>query len=298
MMKISLNSKTNILIKRITANAGSKSSFFLVGRLNARLCRLNQRSRKENLAASCFIFIMLILMATLYFLLACYMFHALWYHILFSIISTLIFTYLCCEYYFELLDKKIKTDLPKCCRKLAHYYSHYKGNVTLALREAEERGPESTRLYMIKLRKALEAVRSKEQIEELKRNIPYTWIKMLCMLLMLGKLNGSSYSDPSGDAERTDGMLEKNLRRITNVLSLLNIEQGYSDAELQGIELFMFLCPYFFIAASELFNKRILIEMNIGDVYTGVEAQTMKALIFIVGNASALFIRWMRKQQD
>ncbi len=294
--------------------AGNKKSAFDVtsGRklypffniVNKKLCAINQRSPQENFKKSILIYIVLVLLGAVYFLTAILLFHTLWYHILFSILSTVIFIYLCYEYYFERLSRRLKADFPKCCRKLAHYIAHYKGNVIHALKDTEEKGPESTRLYMAKIRKAFEAVDMENSINEVKTAIPYTWIKMLCTLLIFGKQSGNTdtvfgeHLSEENSCKVSKNQLEKNVRRITNVLSQINIEQGYNDADLQGIELFMFFSPYLIIIATEIFNSQILIEMSMPEVYGSIEAQTIKALMFLLGNISALFIHWMRKQQN
>ncbi|MFZ5352214.1 MAG: hypothetical protein ACOZCL_05755 [Bacillota bacterium] len=274
--------------------------------INRRLCKINQRSAMENRSMSLRLFTALSATAVLYMLFALCLFHTLWYHLLLSIFSTAIFVYLCSEYVFESMEASIRNELPSCCKKLAHYYNHYRGNIILAVKAAETKGPEKTRPYMLRLRKALESVNIKEQAAELRQNVQYTWIRMLYMLLVMCKLYGTPYEEMK-NTEPDDGsvkkntesnMFERNLRRITNVLSRLNVEQGYNDAELKGIELFMFASPYFFIMASHMFNGSIMREMNMGNVYGSIEAQTMKALMFFIGNLSALFIHWMRKQQD
>lgn len=261
--------------------------------ITLRLCRLNQRSYAENLKASTLLSIGLFLVGAVYFAVAYSFFHSLWYHKLLSLGSAVIFVFLCREYYFEHLERKLKSDLPGCCKKLSHYYTHYRGSVIPALKGAEEKGPSSTKIYMVKIRQALESVDAAGNIDRLKRNMPHAWLKMLCSLLLFAKSTGE---DAAGSEGRMS-VIGANLRRLTRILSFLNIEQGYNDADLLGIEIFLFFAPFLFIPASEWFNAKLLMEVNMGDVYKSVEAQSLKAMLFLVANVSAVFVHWMRRQQ-
>lgn len=300
-MEIGSKVKKNRSLSRLSQSLVDK--IFLLRLIYNRLSILSQYNSNESFQKSIVLMLVWGVLGFTYFSISIYLFNSLWYHIFFSFFSTIIFMFLCYEYYFDWLEKKIKTQLPRCCRKLAHYYSHYQGNIVLALKAVEEKGPNTTKLFMSKIRQALESVNIENEIKKLKSELPYSWLKMLCVLLMLGKSNGvnTSYSINSSefDIEKNNSRdeLEQSLRRITNIIYLINIEQGKNNAELFFIEIFMFISPYFFVIVTDIFNRQILTEMNAMDVYQGIQAQTLKALMFLVGNIATLFIHWLRKQQ-
>ncbi|HUV84806.1 MAG TPA: hypothetical protein VMV86_03805, partial [Methanosarcinales archaeon] len=94
--------------------------------MNNRLSALNQRSFAENLNKSSTLFIIVCFASITYFVVVIGLFHSLWYHKLFAVISTLIFGYNLQDLYFEQIENKVKESLPKTTKKLAHYYTHYK----------------------------------------------------------------------------------------------------------------------------------------------------------------------------
>jgi hypothetical protein len=261
--------------------------------MNNRLSTLNQRSFSENIAKSSALFVAVCTVSIIYFAIVIGLFHSLWYHKIFAALSTLIFGYSLQDLYFELLEYKVKQSLPKATKKLSHYYTHYKGNVIPAIKETEEKCPEEARLYLIKIRKALLSGKPGEEIEALKATFPFVWFRMLASIIYMAKEKGSGEEADGKNAN----MIGKSLSKITNILNFINVQQGYNDAELKYIELFLYLSPFLFIFASDWINAKILIEMNMQDVYRGIEAQNMKANIFLAANLSAFFIHWMRKQQ-
>lgn len=260
--------------------------------LNNRLCRLNQRSFYENLPLTTAIFIALIIISLVYFVIAYSLFHALWYHKLFAVISTLIFAYSIQDLYFEHVEKKIKTVLPKTTKKLSHYYTHYRGNVLPAIKETEEKCPIESKYYLIKIRKALMSSDPDYETIALKRAFPFVWFRMLTSILYMAKKKGNGSFE-----QDNENLIGKNLMKITNIVNFINVQQGYNDAELKYIEFFLYLSPFLFIFASDWINAKILIEMNMQDIYQGIKAQNIKSYIFMAANLSALFIHWMRKQQ-
>lgn len=264
--------------------------------LNNRLCKLNQRSFYENLPISTVLFIALFVISLLYFIIAFSLFHALWYHKLFAVISTLIFAYSIQDLYFEYMEEKIKQVLPKTTKKLSHYYTHYKGNVLPAIKETEEKCPLESKHYLIKIRKALMSNDPDLEIAALKSTFPFVWFRMLTSILYMAKKKGNGIE--SNTVEPDDkNLIGKNLMKITNIVNFINVQQGYNDAELKYIQLFLYLSPFLFIFASDWINAKILIEMNMLDIYQSIKAQNIKSYIFIAANLSALFIHWMRKQQ-
>jgi hypothetical protein len=63
--------------------------------------------------------------------------------------------------------------------------------------------------------------------------MPTIWLKMLCRLILFAKENG-------GDGN----VISNNFKRLTNIVTFLNIEQGYNDAELLGMQVFVFFAPF------------------------------------------------------
>jgi hypothetical protein len=233
------------------------------------------------------------LISAVYFLIVISLFHTLWYHKLFAVFSTLIFAYSLQDLYFEQVELKIKQSLPKTTKKLSHYYTHYKGNVIPTIKETEEKCPKEARRYLVKIRKALMSGKPGEEITSLKNIFPFVWFRMLASIIYMAKEKGLGVD---ADGIHTN-MIGKSLTKITNILSFINVQQGYNDAELKYIQLFLYFSPFLFVFASDWINGKILIEMNMQDVYKGIKAQSLKSYIFLSANLSALFIHWMRKQQ-
>lgn len=267
--------------------------------INSRLCRLNQRSFSENLAQSSVLYIILVVVCIIYFAMAYYFFHSLWYHKLFALASTLIFGYSLQDLYFEYLEVRVKKALPKTTKKLSHYYTHYNGNLIPALKETEDKCPVEVRRYLVKIRKALLTGKPKEEIEALKNSFPFVWFRMLASITYMAKEKGTGAPEAGRESIQAgrSNMIGRSLSKITNILSFINVQQGYNDAELKYIQIFLYFAPLLFIVASDWVNARILVEMNMQDVYQGIKAQNLKSYLFITSNLSALFIHWMRKQQ-
>lgn len=261
--------------------------------MNNRLSALNQRSFAENVTRSTTLFIVVCFASIIYFFVVIGLFHSLWYHKLFAVVSSLIFGYSLQDLYFEQIENKVKESLPKTTRKLAHYYTHFKGNVIPALKETEERCPEEAKLYLVKIRKALLSRKPSEEIEALKSTFPFVWFRMLASIINMAKEKGIGVEV---DGKQTN-IMGKNLSKITNILNFINVQQGHNDVELKYIELFLYFSPFLFIFASDWINAKILIEMNMQDVYSGIKAQNIKAYLFLAANISAFYIHWMRKQQ-
>jgi hypothetical protein len=261
--------------------------------LNNRLTSINQCSFAENLRKSTTLFTIICCLSAIYFGILYSLFHTLWYHKLFCTLSALIFAYSLQDLYFEQLESRIKKALPKTTKKLSHYYTHYKGNVLPTLKETEEKCPPEVRLYLVKIRKAIISSKSNEEIAALKIRFPFVWFRMLASIIFIAKEKGIGVIN---DASQTN-MIGKNLMKMTNILNFINVQQGYNDAELRYIQLFLYFAPFLFIFSSDWINAKILIEMNMQDVYQGIKAQNIKSYIFLSANLSALFIHWMRKQQ-
>lgn len=279
-------------------NLNKRSLFLkLLYKINNRLTRINQKAPLQNVRTSKKLLILLLILGGLYFLFAYSLFSDIWYHKLMCAASTLVFVYLCGQVYFEMLEKRIKRDLPNTLKKLVHYYNHYKGNLNAALQDTIERCPKSNRIYMIKIMDALQKPDYEEQIEKLEGTMPSIWLKMLSRLLLFAKANGGRVMDGS-DKVSNDDVISSNLKRLTGIVTFLNIEQSYNDAELLGMQIFVFFAPYIVIPLSKWYNTSLIVDLNMGDIYKSVQAQSLTAIILLTSNVGALFIHWMRKLQS
>ncbi len=271
--------------------------FRLVERLSSRLTLINQKSSAQNFGTSLMMLSVLAILGTIYLLFAYSTYSGLWYHKVLCVFSTLIFVYLCGQIFFELKEKRIKKDMPNTLKKLTHYYNHYKGNILPALEDTINRCPRSNRIYILKIKEALMKPDHERQIEELEKKMPTVWFKMLCRLVLFSKDNGGAASGEKGRIDRVD-VISNSLRRLANIVTFLNIEQGYNDAELLGMEIFVFFAPFLVIPITRWYNSSLLIDLNLEDIYGSVQGQSLTAIMMFISGIGALFIHWMRKLQN
>lgn len=269
----------------------------LLLKLNRRLTLINQKTPMQNYWTSFMLLSVLIMLGILYFIFAYNTFNGLWYHKVLCMLSTLIFVYLCEQSYFEIYETRIKKDLPNTLKKLTHYYNHYKGNIMPALEDTISRCPKSNRIYILRIREALLKVDYEKHIEDLENRMPTIWLKMLCQLILFAKENGGAVSGVSDKTLKAD-VISSNLKRLTNIVTFLNIEQGYNDAELLGMQIFVFFAPLLVIPITHWYNTSLLIDLNIGDIYGSVQAQSLIAIMLLTSDLGALFIHWMRTLQN
>lgn len=283
-----------LIIWKLNRKAGfevSKSQGITKGlffKMNNRFTQINQKAPAQNLETSIRLILLLVLLGSLYFIFAWSTFNGLWYHKILCILSTLTFTYLCEQSYFELYEKRIKKDFPGTIKKLSHYYGHYGGNVIPALEDTALRCPRSNSIYILKIKEALLKPDYKRQIEELEDKMPTIWLKMLCRLIMFAKENG----------EAEEAVISNNLKRLANIVTFLNIEQEYNDAELLGMQFFVFFVPLLVIPVTGWYNANLLIGLDVADIYRSIEAQSMTAIMLFMSSLGALFIHWMRRLQN
>lgn len=266
-------------------------------KLNSRLALINQRSPAENSIAGLVLLSAITLLGGLYFIFAYCTFNGLWYHKVLCILSTIIFMHLCRQGYFEIYEKRISKELPNTLKKLTHYYGYHKGNVRHALEDTILRCPKSNRIYLIKIKEALLSADCEKKIKILEDKMPLKWLKILCRLLLFAKENGGQVESNGIEAAKKD-VIAMNLKRLTNIVTLLNIEQGYNDAELFGMQIFVFFAPFLVIPMTKLYNSYLLSDLQLGSIYESIEAQDLTAIMMIISGAGALFIHWMRKLQN
>jgi len=272
-------------------------SYSLLFKLNDRLTLINQKSSVQNMGTSLVLLIALVMLGAIYFLFAYNTFSGLWYHKVLCIISTLIFVFLCEQTYFEIYEKRIKQDLPNTLKKLTHYYNHYKGNIIPALEDTISRCPKSNRVYLIKIKEALLQPDYESQIEELEHKMPTIWFRMICRVILFAKQNGGVFIESSEKSSSGD-VISDSLKRLTNIVTYLNIEQGYNDVELLGMQVFVFFTPFLVIPMTKWYNTSLLIDLNMGDIYGSVQAQNLTAIMIFISAFGSLFIYWMRKLQN
>jgi hypothetical protein len=205
--------------------------------------------------------------------------------------------FLCEQSYFEIYEKQIKQDLPNTLKKLTHYYNHYKGNIIPALEDTISRCPKSNRVYVLKIKEALLRTDYEKQVEELENKMPTIWLKMICRIILFAKQNGGVASENDGKSNSGD-VIANSFKRLTNIVTFLNIEQGYNDAELLGMQVFVFFAPFLVIPITKWYNTSLLIDLNMGDIYGSIQAQNLTAIMMFISAFGALFIHWMRKLQN
>lgn len=269
----------------------------LLYRVNKRLTCINQKSPLQNIRTSLRLLIALSVLGGLYFAFAYSLFNDIWYHKLICVASTLVFVYLCGQTYFEVQEKRIKRDLPGTLKKLVHYYNHYKGNMNAVLQATIDKCPKSNRVYLYKIAESLEKPEYELHMEKLEDTMPSVWLKMLCRLLVFAKSNGGKVVGNINDDLRGD-VISNNLKRLSGIVTLLNIEQSYNDAELLGMQIFVFFAPFVAIPLSKWYNASLLADLNMGNIYNSVQAQSLTAIILMTANIGAVFIHWMRKLQN
>jgi len=239
-----------------------------------------------------------IIASAIYYLVAQLIVDGLWYHDLLIILSTVLFYIVIKESYFESLEKKIEQNLPKLISKILHYYTHYNWNIIVALEEAEKRSHSSVKIFAAKIRDALLSSDYEKRIEELQDNMPLNWLKMLCVILLFAKKQGVAENE--GNTHMTaynNNPISLNLRKMIRIINFTNVEQKQNTTKLIGYQLMCFVAPFFTIPTVNVYYKYLDIMIQIGNPYADLTAQTFAALLLFIGNASALYIHWLRKLQ-
>lgn len=284
-------------IADLSGNNRKKTLHSLLFKLNYRLSLINQKSPASNSGISLILLSVLTFLGAFYFLFAYNTFNGFWYHKVLCAFSTFIFVYLCEQSYFEIYESKIGKDLPNTIKKLTHYYNHYKGNIIPALEDTISRCPKSNRVFILKIKEALLKPDYEKQIEKLENRMPVIWLKILCRLILFAKENGGVASKKDNKLQRED-VISSNLKRLTGIVTFVNIEQGYNDAELLGMQIFVFFAPFLVIPMTKWYNASLLIDFNMGSIYESMEAQNLTAIMMVISGLGAIFIHWMRKLQN
>ena len=258
----------------------------------ARLASLHQTSSPRNQREALLHNTRLFLAGFLYFAFCSLFFNEFWYHLLICLASTLLFTYILDQKYFEKKRALITNALPVMLNKLAHYYSHLEGNLIAALEAAEKQSPSILKAYYEKIKEALQAENREQEIKLLQEKLPFSWLKVLCGLLLTISKEGYAVQK-----DKTNGVSDI-LRKMSSALYSLNIQQGYSNAEFIHYESFLLIAPFIILPGTKLFNSALLKYIDMPDVYGSVRGQTIAALIFLLSNLSVLFVYWIRKAES
>jgi len=269
----------------------------LLFKLCSRLTLINQKAPDQNYGTCLVLVSALTLLGAVYFIFAYNTFNGLWYHKVLCCFSTLVFVYMCEQVYFETYEKRIAKALPNTIKKFTHYYNHYKGNVIQALEDTTRRCPKSNRAHILKIKEALLKSDCENQTEILKHRMPSIWLKIFCNIALIAKENGGAVPG-KGCRTSEEDTISNNLKRLTGIVTFINIEQGYNDAELLGMQIFVFLAPFLVIPATKWYNAGLLLDLNLDDIYRSIEAQNLTAIMMAVSGLGALFIHWMRKLRN
>lgn len=281
-------------------NGGSLSRFIpanLFMKVNKRLSAVNQRSLYENQAETLKVIILLAVFGVLYFLLSFILFHDLWYHVLICAFATAVFLYVQLENYFEALENKVKYELPNICDKISHYYDHLDGNLLHVLKKTEERVSSNSRVYISRIKDALSSDNYEIELMKVKNSMPIMWLKILCMIILFAKRNGGTIYDESNRKQNRNIMAEV-LEVYSIIIDFNNLQQGYIDAEMKGYENLLLYAPFATVIVVKGYYKYFSKYIDVISVYDGIEAKSLVALLFFFSSAGALFLHWLRSNQN
>lgn len=218
------------------------------------------------------------------YMLYCYCFFSgIWYLNMLIVISTLIFLYIYLDFRIEWIKKKVNKDVPKTTRKLRYYLINTK-NVEVALAKTEEKAPETTKIFISKLKEAVESEDFKTNIKKIKDSSNTEWMKIICTLIESYKLYGDE-----------ENVITKNLKKTTKTIEFINLQQGLDNSALLGFQIFIFFLPLIAIPGIQLFNQRLMIAFEQSQILGNLEGQIMIGQIIFVSNIFTLLLSWIRK---
>ena len=134
-------------------------------------------------------------------------------------------------------------------------------------------------------------------MDELQKQMPTIWLKMLCVLLMSAKRQAYLRSKRIAVQTMKNDPISLSMRKMINTINAINIEQKHNTAKLIGYQIFSFLAPIITIPFVRLYYVKFNSLIDLGNPYGDVIAQTLAALLLLSGNAVALYIHWLRKLQ-
>ncbi|HCC07660.1 MAG TPA: hypothetical protein DEP72_05825 [Clostridiales bacterium] len=258
-------------------------NYKLIGTIAKRLSRINQRTESENMQLSLKIALVSLSVGLVYFVFCICIFNELWYHKLIALAASLIIIKTTLELILEVIENRFKKKLPQMIRVFGYYYQHYNGNLNKALDASIDRTRDENKIYLQKIKTAINKENYIQEIDYLKKNMPSVWLKLLCNLVVFAKRDGDK------DA------IAPNLNRLTYIINFVNLSQGQNNVEFLWIEVGLLILPLIVIPFTQMYNGIILEAMEYENIYKGLEAQTKASAILLVSVLSAMVVNWIRK---
>ncbi|HAN10648.1 MAG TPA: hypothetical protein DCP90_08575 [Clostridiales bacterium] len=258
-------------------------NYKLINTIAKRLSRINQRTESENVPLSLKIAAVALSVGLVYFAFCISIFHELWYHKLIALAATLIIIKTTLELILEVIENRFKKKLPQMIRIFGYYYRHYNGNINKAMDASIDRTRDENKIYLQKIKIAINKEDYIQEMEYLKKNMPSVWLKLLCNLVIFAKRDGDK------DA------IAPNLNKLTYIINFVNLSQGQNNVEFLWIEVGLLVLPLIVIPFTQMYNGIILEAMEYENIYLGLEAQTKASLILLTSILSAMVVNWIRK---
>lgn len=271
------------VIKDALKEAKIKKENPLVLYIQRQLANSNQATIKANRKLAVRIMLEMLIAGGIYSLYCYYFFHGIWYLDVLIVLATIVFMGCYLDRRLENIHAKTQSDIPKTTRKLRYYLIHTK-NINKALEKTELKAPDTTRMYIRKMKDAVASKDIKGNIDKLKKEIKAEWLKMISNLVYYCKINGDS-----------DNIVTSNLSRVTNVIEFINLQQGLDNASLKGAQNFVMFVPLIAIPGIQLFNTSLFNALDSPSLIDTLSSQTMAAGILLFSNIATIFISWIRK---
>lgn len=271
------------IIKAALQEAKIKKENPLLSYIQKQLSNSNHAPTKKNRKQAVKLTTELLVVGGMYALYCYYFFHGIWYLNALIILSTLVFMGCYLDRRLESIHSKSQSDIPKTTRKLRYYLIHTK-NINKALEKTEVKAPQTTKLYIQKMKDVLENKDMKSNMDKLKKEIKAEWLKMICNLVYYCKVNGDS-----------ENVVTSNLSRVTTVIEFINLQQGLDNASLKGAQNFVLFVPLIAIPGIQIFNSSLFNALDNPGLIDTVSSQRMAAGILLFSNIATLFISWIRK---
>lgn len=258
-----------------------KARLSAVKAIERRISRINHASVNGKVALK--IVIEMAVIGILYLSYCFYFFHGIWY--LDFLIAASTFTFLFCylDMRLEGMENQFKRDIPKTVRKFRYYLLNTK-DISKALEKTCARAPDTTRKYFQELKEAVDSSDLQGEIEKLKENTAFEWLKMLCDLVYYYKVNGDK-----------ECVVTRNMGRMTKIIEFVNIQQSLDNVQLIFAQKFVVFLPLLGIPGVQLFYRFLLNVLDQPDLYLMQTAGIMAAQILLLSNLANIFISWIRK---
>ncbi len=260
-----------------------KKQLKIVSKISKRLSSINQKTEYENIPLTINILLISSIAGIVYLSFCISIFNELWYHKLIAFAAAFIVAKAMIELMLEIIETRFQKKLPQMIRVFGYYYDHHNGNLNKALDSSIERTKDENRVYLQKIKIAVNKENYVQEMEYVKKNMPSIWLKLLCNLIIFAKREGNK------DA------IAPNFNKLTYIINFVNLSQGLNNMEFLWIEIGLLGLPIVVIPFTQMYNGFILRAIEYGNIYESVEAQTKAALILITCNVAALIVNWIRK---